>query len=151
MLVCAAHAAGHHPRLAPGAHQPEKTASDAITGFPGAAGVVEGRARVIFTPEEGDQLQAVEILVTTVANIGWTPLSHASSVSPPWSAVSMRPCACTTATCAGQRRAGHGGAAAGGGSPYPGSHCRGSGHPYEFCASRPGSYATGDILAVLFA
>lgn len=71
-------------------------ASDAITGFPGAAGIVEGRARVIFTPEEGDQLQAGEILVTTVTNIGWTllfpraaavvtdvgaPLSHAAIVA----------------------------------------------------------------------
>jgi pyruvate,water dikinase len=48
--------------------------SDKVTGFPGAAGVVEGRVRVIATPEEGDQLQAGEILVTTVTNVGWTPL-----------------------------------------------------------------------------
>ena len=49
-------------------------AGGAITGFPGAAGVVEGRARVIATAEDGDQLQAGEILVTTVTNVGWTPL-----------------------------------------------------------------------------
>jgi pyruvate,water dikinase len=49
-------------------------ASDAITGFPGAAGVVEGRARLLATAEEGDQFQAGEILVTTVTNVGWTPL-----------------------------------------------------------------------------
>ncbi|MGA2112579.1 MAG: PEP/pyruvate-binding domain-containing protein [Anaerolineales bacterium] len=49
-------------------------ASGAITGFPGAAGVVEGRARVIATFEEGDQLQAGEILVTNLTNVGWTPL-----------------------------------------------------------------------------
>jgi phosphohistidine swiveling domain-containing protein/predicted secreted protein len=49
-------------------------ASDKVTGFPGAAGVVEGRARMIATPEEGDQLQPGEILVTTVTNVGWTPL-----------------------------------------------------------------------------
>ncbi|MGZ3602166.1 MAG: PEP-utilizing enzyme, partial [Ktedonobacterales bacterium] len=49
-------------------------ASATITGFPGAAGVVEGRARVIATAEEGDQLQTGEILVTTVTNVGWTPL-----------------------------------------------------------------------------
>lgn len=49
-------------------------ASDAVTGFPGSAGVVEGVVRVIASPEEGDQLQAGEILVTTVTNIGWTPL-----------------------------------------------------------------------------
>jgi rifampicin phosphotransferase len=48
--------------------------SDAITGFPGAPGTVEGRARVVLTPEEGEQLQSGEILVTTVTNIGWTPL-----------------------------------------------------------------------------
>jgi phosphohistidine swiveling domain-containing protein len=48
--------------------------SATITGFPGAAGVVEGRARVIPTVEQGDQLQAGEILVTTVTNVGWTPL-----------------------------------------------------------------------------
>ncbi len=48
--------------------------SDAITGFPGAPGIVEGRARVVLTPEEGEQLQSGEILVTTVTNVGWTPL-----------------------------------------------------------------------------
>jgi rifampicin phosphotransferase len=48
--------------------------SDAISGFPGAPGTVEGRARVVLTVEEGEQLQSGEILVTTVTNIGWTPL-----------------------------------------------------------------------------
>ena len=47
---------------------------DAITGFPGAAGVVEGTARVLRTPEDGGQLGDGEILVTTVTNIGWTPI-----------------------------------------------------------------------------
>ncbi|WP_321416465.1 PEP/pyruvate-binding domain-containing protein [uncultured Methanomethylovorans sp.] len=51
-----------------------KPIDDAIIGFPGAVGVVEGKARVISTVEEGNQLQAGEILVTTVTNIGWTPL-----------------------------------------------------------------------------
>src|ERR1700733_8653326 len=46
---------------------------DAITGFPGAAGVVEGTARVLCAPEDGAQLGDGEILVTTVTNIGWTP------------------------------------------------------------------------------
>lgn len=41
-------------------------ASDTITGFAGAAGIVEGRARVIATAEEGDQLQTGEVLVTCV-------------------------------------------------------------------------------------
>jgi pyruvate,water dikinase len=69
---------------------------DTITGFPGAAGVVEGVARVLRTPEEAAQLGDGEILVTTVTNIGWTlvfpraaavvtdvgaPLSHAAIVA----------------------------------------------------------------------
>ncbi len=45
-----------------------------ITGFPGAAGVAEGIARVLRTPDDGTQLGDGEILVTTVTNIGWTPL-----------------------------------------------------------------------------
>lgn len=45
-----------------------------ITGFPGAAGIVEGGARVIAKFEDSDQLQAGEILVTTLTNVGWTPL-----------------------------------------------------------------------------
>lgn len=47
---------------------------DTITGFPGAAGVVEGIARVLRTPEDAAQLRDGEILVTTVTNIGWTPV-----------------------------------------------------------------------------
>jgi pyruvate,water dikinase len=69
---------------------------DTITGFPGAAGVVEGIARVLGTPEDAGQLGDGEILVTTVTNIGWTlmfpraaavvtdvgaPLSHAAIVA----------------------------------------------------------------------
>ena len=46
----------------------------AITGFPGAAGVVEGTARVLRTPEDAAELRDGEILVTTVTNIGWTPI-----------------------------------------------------------------------------
>lgn len=82
-----------YPRLIVGHFDPFKWAADAnrdsnifdvrgsdahssekVTGFPGAAGIVEGRVRVIATPEEGDQLQVGEILVTTVTNVGWTPL-----------------------------------------------------------------------------
>lgn len=48
--------------------------SEAITGFPGAPGVVEGTARVIARPEDGDRLQAGDILVTTLTNVGWTPM-----------------------------------------------------------------------------
>lgn len=49
-------------------------ASNTIRGFPGAVGVVEGKVRVLASVDEGDALQAGEILVTTVTNIGWTPL-----------------------------------------------------------------------------
>jgi phosphohistidine swiveling domain-containing protein len=45
-----------------------------ITGFPGAEGIVEGYVRVIASADLGNQLQPGEILVTTVTNVGWTPL-----------------------------------------------------------------------------
>jgi rifampicin phosphotransferase len=48
--------------------------SAAITGFAGSAGIAEGQVRVLMSAEEGDQLQPGEILVTTVTNVGWTPL-----------------------------------------------------------------------------
>jgi phosphohistidine swiveling domain-containing protein len=48
--------------------------SDTITGFAGAAGIVEGSVRRLDSLEEGDRLQPGEILVTTTTNIGWTPL-----------------------------------------------------------------------------
>ncbi|MBB5953559.1 pyruvate,water dikinase [Saccharothrix tamanrassetensis] len=47
---------------------------DSVSGLPGAAGVAEGVARVIASVEDGDALRTGEILVTTVTNIGWTPL-----------------------------------------------------------------------------
>jgi pyruvate,water dikinase len=57
------------------AHAPlAASSSDAIAGFPGAAGRVEGLVRRLDTPEQGDQLQSGEILVTTTTNVGWTPL-----------------------------------------------------------------------------
>jgi pyruvate,water dikinase len=45
-----------------------------LVGFPGAPGVVEASARVLDTPEAGAALQSGEVLVTTVTNVGWTPL-----------------------------------------------------------------------------
>ncbi|TDE59037.1 pyruvate, phosphate dikinase [Nonomuraea mesophila] len=48
--------------------------SDTVTGFPGAPGVVEGIARVLSGPEEGQRLRPGEILVTTLTNVGWTPM-----------------------------------------------------------------------------
>jgi len=45
-----------------------------ITGFAGAAGCVEGKVRRLDRPEDGDELQPGEILVTVTTNVGWTPL-----------------------------------------------------------------------------
>ncbi|SMC90016.1 PEP/pyruvate-binding domain-containing protein [Lentzea albidocapillata] len=45
-----------------------------VTGFPGSAGVVEGVARVLARIDEGGALESGEILVTSVTNVGWTPL-----------------------------------------------------------------------------
>ena len=53
---------------------PARKDSGAVTGFPGASGVVEGTVRVLLRADEGAALKAGEILVTTVTNIGWTPL-----------------------------------------------------------------------------
>ena len=47
---------------------------DTVTGFAGASGVAEGIARVIGKAEDAGQLGDGEILVTTVTNIGWTPI-----------------------------------------------------------------------------
>ncbi|MFC4531260.1 PEP/pyruvate-binding domain-containing protein [Sphaerisporangium dianthi] len=55
-------------------HDQGAPADEAVTGFPGASGVVEGRVRVISGVEEGETLRPGEILVTTVTNVGWTPL-----------------------------------------------------------------------------
>ena len=45
-----------------------------VKGHPGSAGRVEGVVRRIDSPDEGDQLQLGEILVTSTTNVGWTPL-----------------------------------------------------------------------------
>ena len=67
-----------------------------IKGFPGAAGVVTGRVRVIFDSDCAEELLSGEILVAPATNIGWTvvfpraaaiitdigaPLSHAAIVA----------------------------------------------------------------------
>jgi len=67
-----------------------------VSGFPGAAGVVEGVVRVIMDVNDMDQVEKGDILVTTATNIGWTmvfpkvsavitdigaPLSHAAIVA----------------------------------------------------------------------
>ena len=71
-------------------------ASAKVTGFPGAAGCVTGRAHVIIDIRDAESLQEGEILVTNATNIGWTmifpraaavvtdigaPLSHAAIVA----------------------------------------------------------------------
>ncbi|HNT73570.1 MAG TPA: PEP/pyruvate-binding domain-containing protein [Anaerolineae bacterium] len=53
---------------------PRAPGEGVIQGFPGALGVVEGTVRRLERLEESDQLQPGEILVTTMTNIGWTPL-----------------------------------------------------------------------------
>ncbi len=45
-----------------------------ISGYAGAAGCVEGIVHRLDRPEDGNQLQKGEILVTVTTNIGWTPL-----------------------------------------------------------------------------
>jgi phosphohistidine swiveling domain-containing protein len=67
-----------------------------ILGMPGSAGRVEGVVRRLDSPEEGNELEPGEILVTSQTNIGWTlffpragaivtdvgaPLSHAAIVA----------------------------------------------------------------------
>jgi phosphohistidine swiveling domain-containing protein len=53
---------------------PMPSADDIIKGQPGSAGRVEGIVQRIDSIEEGDRLQAGEILVTSTTNVGWTPL-----------------------------------------------------------------------------
>ena len=48
--------------------------NNAIKGFSGAAGCVEGIVRRIDRAEDGDQILPGEILVTVTTNVGWTPL-----------------------------------------------------------------------------
>ncbi|MFJ8164167.1 PEP/pyruvate-binding domain-containing protein [Streptomyces sp. NPDC096136] len=51
-----------------------RPAADVVAGSPASTGVVEGIARVIADIEQAGTVQPGEILVTTVTNIGWTPL-----------------------------------------------------------------------------
>ena len=48
--------------------------SETIKGAAGSAGCVEGLARVMAGPEESDQFQSGEILVTRITDISWTPI-----------------------------------------------------------------------------
>ncbi|WP_308075113.1 PEP/pyruvate-binding domain-containing protein [Actinokineospora sp. PR83] len=52
-----------------------------VTGLPGSGGIAEGPVRVLSTVEQGAALRPGEVLVTSVTNIGWTPLfSRAAAV-----------------------------------------------------------------------
>ncbi|XVQ11763.1 PEP/pyruvate-binding domain-containing protein [Spirillospora sp. CA-255316] len=51
---------------------PEPAAGAATSGMPGAAGVVEGTVRVLDGPEKAAALAPGEVLVTGVADSGWT-------------------------------------------------------------------------------
>jgi phosphohistidine swiveling domain-containing protein len=53
---------------------PVPSADDVIRGQPGSAGRVDGIVQRIDSIEEGDRLQAGEILVTSTTNVGWTTL-----------------------------------------------------------------------------
>jgi pyruvate,water dikinase len=56
------------------ASPPAPGADTVVRGHPGSAGRVEGMVRQLHSPDEGDQLQPGEILVTRATNVGWTPL-----------------------------------------------------------------------------
>ncbi|GAB3281628.1 hypothetical protein GCM10027297_20750 [Parahaliea aestuarii] len=53
--------------------EPLEAGDGKITGRPASRGVVEGRARVAHTLAEAAHLQAGEVLVTPITDIGWTP------------------------------------------------------------------------------
>jgi pyruvate,water dikinase len=48
--------------------------SDTVIGVPGSAGVAEGRARVILSPDQLRELEAGEILVAPSTSTSWTPV-----------------------------------------------------------------------------
>jgi pyruvate,water dikinase len=47
---------------------------EVMRGLPASAGVVEGRARVLFREEDMGSLQPGEVLVVHTTDVGWTPL-----------------------------------------------------------------------------
>jgi pyruvate,water dikinase len=47
---------------------------DTVAGFAGSAGVVDGSVRLLTDAGQGAELRAGEVLVTTITNVGWTPL-----------------------------------------------------------------------------
>ena len=63
-----------HDRTAPMASPRPASQSRVLRGLPGAAGVVEGRARVLHQLRDELPLEPGEILVTPHTDVGWTPL-----------------------------------------------------------------------------
>lgn len=52
----------------------QESGDGVVKGFAGAPGTVEGRVRVLHSFDQFAEFQKGEILVTTMTNIGWTPL-----------------------------------------------------------------------------
>jgi rifampicin phosphotransferase len=57
-----------------GPRRPSPRAGTAISGFPGSSGIVEAHVRVLADAADGSAFRSGEVLVTTVTNVGWTPL-----------------------------------------------------------------------------
>ena len=54
--------------------RPSAGTGTAISGFPGSSGIVEAPVRVLADAADGSAFKSGEVLVTTVTNVGWTPL-----------------------------------------------------------------------------
>ena len=57
-----------------GPRRPSAGAGTVISGFPGSSGIVEAPVRVLADAADGSAFKSGEVLVTTVTNVGWTPL-----------------------------------------------------------------------------
>jgi pyruvate,water dikinase len=55
-------------------HREQPEASDRIEGLAASAGVIEGVARVVLSPEQFDQVERGEILVCQMTNPAWVTL-----------------------------------------------------------------------------
>jgi pyruvate,water dikinase len=56
------------------ARQVQSAGEPLLRGLPGSPGRVQGRARVVRSPSEGESLEPGDILVATCTDVGWTPL-----------------------------------------------------------------------------
>jgi pyruvate,water dikinase len=55
-------------------HREQSTATDRVEGLAASAGVIEGIARVVLSPEQFDQVERGEILVCQMTNPAWVTL-----------------------------------------------------------------------------